>query len=186
MSEMEERFINNLNERELRRSGRNNNVVANLHLAFMTVGYNCPFVGERLQDSGIRSHYGANIASLQRGSTIIPVPAGDTRIFPGDILGVIGTDEEIQAMLPEVESNPESESSPIQASDIKLSSIKLSESSPLVGMTVAESQLGSRYGLLLVSIDRNGNFFTPEGFTRFQEGDALWIVGNQEIFSKIK
>ncbi len=39
MSNIESRFLNNLNERELRRSGRNNNVVANLHLAFMTVGY---------------------------------------------------------------------------------------------------------------------------------------------------
>ncbi|MCM1482707.1 MAG: cation:proton antiporter [Muribaculaceae bacterium] len=185
MSSMEERFINNLNERELRRSGRNNNVIANLHLAFMNVGYDCPFVGERLQDSRIRSRYGTNIASLQRGGTLIPVPSGDTRIFPGDVLGVIGTDEEIQNMLPDVEANNEHETS-ARPNDIKLSSIELSGSSPLVGLTVAESHLGSHYGLLLISVDRDGNFFTPEGSTRFQEGDILWMVGDTHTFAKLK
>ncbi|MDE7024849.1 MAG: cation:proton antiporter, partial [Paramuribaculum sp.] len=59
---IEQKFFDNLNERELRRSGRNNNVIADLHLAFMTVGHGCPFVGERLRDSGLRQHYGVSVA----------------------------------------------------------------------------------------------------------------------------
>lgn len=186
MKDMETRFINNLNERELRRSGRNNNIIADLHLAFMTVGYSCPFVGKRLLDSGIRTTYGANVTSIQRGSTFILIPSGSTRIFPGDILGVIGTDDEIQKMLPDVEKNPDTDESKIQASDIKLSSIMLSPTSPLIGLSVAESELGSRYSTLLISINRAGIFFTPEGSTIFQEGDILWMVGNPAGFNQLK
>ena len=39
LRQIEKRFINNLNERELRRSGKNNNLVSDLHLAYMHVGY---------------------------------------------------------------------------------------------------------------------------------------------------
>lgn len=175
---IEQRFMDNLNERELRRSGKNNNVIADLHLAFMTVGFGCPFVGERLRDSGLRQQYGVNVASIQRGTSAIPVPGGDVRIFPGDTLGVIGTDEQIQNLLKVVEA-PENENSvTVSPHDIKLTSLQLTCGSPLLHKSVAESGLRNDYHSLLVSIARDGEFFTPDASTRFAEGDMLWIVGN--------
>lgn len=175
---IEQRFMDNLNERELRRSGKNNNVIADLHLAFMTVGFGCPFVGERLRDSGLRQQYGVNVASVQRGTSAIPVPGGDVRIFPGDTLGVIGTDEQIQNLLKVVEA-PENENSvTVSPHDIKLTSLQLTCGSPLLHKSVAESGLRNDYHSLLVSIARDGEFFTPDASTRFAEGDVLWIVGN--------
>lgn len=175
---IEQRFMDNLNERELRRSGKNNNVIADLHLAFMTVGFGCPFVGERLRDSGLRQQYGVNVASIQRGTSAIPVPGGDVRIFPGDTLGVIGTDGQIQNLLKVVEA-PENENSvTVSPHDIKLTSLQLTSGSPLLHKSVAESGLRNDYHSLLVSIARDGEFFTPDASTRFAEGDVLWIVGN--------
>lgn len=175
---IEQRFMDNLNERELRRSGKNNNVIADLHLAFMTVGFGCPFVGERLRDSGLRQQYGVNVASIQRGTSAIPVPGGDVRIFPGDTLGVIGTDEQIQNLLKVVEA-PENENSvTVSPHDIKLTSLQLTSGSPLLHKSVAESGLRNDYHSLLVSLARDGEFFTPDASTRFAEGDVLWIVGN--------
>lgn len=175
---IEQRFMDNLNDRELRRSGKNNNVIADLHLAFMTVGFGCPFVGERLRDSGLRQQYGVNVASIQRGTSAIPVPGGDVRIFPGDTLGVIGTDEQIQNLLKVVEA-PENENSvTVSPHDIKLTSLQLTSGSPLLHKSVAESGLRNDYHSLLVSIARDGEFFTPDASTRFAEGDVLWIVGN--------
>ncbi len=107
MRRIESTFFNNLNERELRRSGRNNNLVSDMHLAYIEVGYGCPFVGDRLIDSNLRQRYGVNVASIQRGSSFIAVPNGTMRIFPGDILGIIGTDEQIQALLPIIEQGNE-------------------------------------------------------------------------------
>ena len=179
MKDIESRFINNLNERELRRSGRNNSVVSNLHLAYMTVEMGCSFVGKRLQESGVRERYGVNIASIQRGGTLIPVPAGDTRIFPADVIGVIGTDEAIQAMLADVESEAPHDEGETNPDDFRLTSLQLTGSSPLVGKTVAEADLSKRYSALLVSICRDNKYFMPEASTRFCQDDLLWIVGDR-------
>ncbi|MDE5688354.1 MAG: cation:proton antiporter [Paramuribaculum sp.] len=186
MRRIESRFIDNLNERELRRSGRNNNIVSNLHLAYMTVGYDCPFVGERLQDSGLRTRFGVNIATIQRGNTLIPVPAGETRIFPGDVLGVIGTDEQIQAMLPIVESAEEEQSTATDGGGYKLTTVQLSDTSPLVGKSVAQSRLSTDYKALLVSINRADEFFTPKADTVFNSHDILWIVATKSTLAALR
>ena len=55
LSRIETRFMDNLNERELRKTGAKNSLLPNMHLAYMTVGYDCPFVGEQLKNSGLRS-----------------------------------------------------------------------------------------------------------------------------------
>ncbi|MCM1028987.1 MAG: cation:proton antiporter [Pseudoflavonifractor sp.] len=187
LRQMEAKFINNLNERELRRSGRNNNLVSNIHLAFMQVSYACPFVGERLADSQLRSKYGANIATIQRGSTVIPVPGGDTRLFPGDIISVAGTDEELQRLLPLVEAPlPDAPADAPRPDDYKLTSIQLSDTSPLIGTTVASSGLRDKYKALLVSIARGDDFIQPEANTRLEPHDILWLVGSPSALAAIK
>jgi len=186
MRSIEEKFINNLNERELRRSGKNNNVIGDLHLAFMTVSYACPAVGRRLADSGIRSRYGVSIASIQRGAKLLPVPSGDTRIFPGDVLGVIGTDDEIQRLIPVIEAPVDENDNTPTRDSIKLTSIQLTDKSPLIGKSVAASNLSTKYQSLLVSMMRDENYFTPEANTTFMEHDILWLVGNPDQLSSLK
>ena len=186
MRSIEEKFLNNLNERELRRSGRNNNVIGDLHLAFMTVSYACPAVGRRLADSGIRSRYGVSIASIQRGAKLLPVPDGETRIFPGDVLGVIGTDDEIQRLIPVIEA-PVDDTEQTPARDtIKLVSIQISGNSPLLGKKVGNSGLSTKYQSLLVSMMRDEKYFTPDASTQFMTHDILWLVGNPEQLSSLK
>lgn len=186
MRSIEEKFMNNLNERELRRSGRNNNIISNLHLAFMNVGYGCPFVGMKLADSGLRSRYGISVASIQRGNSTIVVPAGNVRIFPGDILSVIGTEDEIQRLLPLVEVEQSGEDSVTKATDMKLTSVMLSDESPLIGKTVAQSELSTRYSALLVSLMRDDAFITPGSGTEFRSGDVIWLVADPQIVSSLK
>lgn len=186
MHSIEEKFINNLNERELRRSGRNNNIVSNLHLAFVSVGYACPFVGMKLADSGLRSTYGISVASIQRGTTNIPVPAGNVRIFPGDTLSIIGTEDEIQRLLPIVEAQPAESATDMKATDMRLTSIQLTESSPLIGKSVADSQLSTAYSSLLVSIMRSKQYLTPDKSTTFQAGDILWLVADPATIAPLR
>ena len=185
LNTLESKFLNNLNERELRRSGRNNNIVSNLHQAYMTVGYGCPFVGERLQNSNLRHRFGVNICSILRGGDMQPLPGGDTRLFPGDVLGVIGTDEQIQALLPLVEADaPEKPTT--EADNFKLTHIQLSDKSPLIGKTVAQSGLSNKYSSLLVSIMRDSEYITPESDTTFMPDDILWLVGNPKTLQTLK
>jgi CPA2 family monovalent cation:H+ antiporter-2 len=177
LEKIETRFMDNLNERELRKTGAKNNLVANMHLAYMTVGYDCPFVGERLRNSGLRKRFGVSVSSIQRGSNIIMVPDADARLFPGDILGVIGTDDEIQKLIPVIEASDEGVSA-TSPEDIRLTSVRLTDSSPLIGRTVASSRLREDYEALLVATQRDENYTQPSPEMSFAEGDVLWIVGD--------
>ncbi len=181
---IEAKFLNNLNERELRRSGRNNNLVSNIHLAYMEVGYSCPFVGQRLADSDLRKRYGVNVMLVQRGPDIIAVPGGDTRLFPGDILGVVGTDEQIQPLIEIIESHDDTSAS--ETPDIGMNHIKIGEDSPLSGKTVASSNFRKAYKSLLVAIQRGDQFLQPEANTSFEFGDTLWVIGDSERLKTLK
>ena len=177
MSYIENVFIDNLNERELRRSGKNNNLVSDMHLAYVNVGYNCPFVGERLSSSNIGREFGVNVASIQRGDSVIPIPGGSTRIFPGDTLGVVGTDEQIQHLLEAIEQ-PDKKAADENV-DIDFTSVVLSDKSPLAGKRVDEVDLRGQYSVMLVAIERSGNYEKPHADSVLMAGDNLWVVGDK-------
>ena len=167
MVRIESRFIDNLNERELRRSGAKNRLVPNMHLAYMTVGYKCPFVGEQLKNSGLRSRYGVSVSSIQRGGRMIMVPGAEERIFPGDVLGVIGTDE-------------------ASANDVKLTGIRLKATSPLIGKTIVTSNFRNVWEALLVAVQRGDSYLQPDPSIVFGEGDTVWVVGNLRRIAPIE
>ncbi|MDD2960657.1 MAG: cation:proton antiporter [Muribaculaceae bacterium] len=187
LTNIESKFVKNLNERELRRSGKDNNIISDLHVAYMEVGYNCPFVGERLGNADIRKEYGVNVVSIQRGALIIPVPTSNTRVFPGDLLGVIGTDEQIDKLLHIVESEDNGIHSGNEQVDVKFTHFEITESSPLLGETTASIGLRDNYSALLVAIQRGGdNYIKPTGKEDFQIGDILWLVGDNNKIETLK
>lgn len=185
LSQIEKRFINNINERENRRTGHENNLVSDLHLAYMNVGHDCPFIGERLRNLDLRSRYGVNIVNIQRAGKQHPVPTGDMRIFPGDILGVIATEEQIQQLLPlvEAQSKPAEES----PTDVKFVHFAISMNSPIIGITLEKSHLREDYGALLVAVQRGeDNYISPTPDLTFHDGDILWIVGDPKHLARLK
>lgn len=178
MGSIESKFLDNLNERELRRNGKNNSLVSDLHVAFMEVGYGCPFVGERLRNSNLRKEYGVNVVSIQRGAVTITIPGADNRIFPGDVIGIIGTDEQIRRLLPVVEAGSEDVDAPAADSPLKLLNVELTENSPLMGQTTASVSLRDRYKVLVVAIQRGDEYIKPTGEIPFSPGDIVWLVGD--------
>lgn len=186
MNAVETKFLDNLNERELRRNGRNNSVVSDLHLAYMTVSTACEFVGERLANSDLRRNYGVNVVTIIRGAKHIPIPGGNTRIFPGDVIGVIGTDEQLQRLLPAVEVPDDDVAPAASPDDVKLTSIILSEHSPLIGHTPISSSLRHNYETLVVAIDRGGVFIDSGPELRFVPGDIVYLVGDPRKIQDLK
>ena len=185
LSNIEKRFINNINERENHRTGREHNLVSDLHLAHMTVGHGCPFSGERLRNLDLRSRYGVNIVSILRAGKLHTVPSGDMRIFPGDMLGVIGTEEQIQRMLPLVEAQNEHAESDIP--EVKFTHFAISAKSPIVGQRLENTRLREDYGALLVAVQRGeDDYISPTPDLLFKAGDILWIVGNPKQLARLK
>lgn len=186
LRQLEARFLDNLNERELRRTGKNNNLVNDLHLAYIRVGYGCPFVGERLANSHIRQQYGVSVVMIQRGSTLIVVPGGDTRIFPGDVVGVIGTDEQIEAVVGvmDVDAPPQPDAPGLN--DFRLTSVELTPTSPLIGQTLASADVRRNYSTHVVALERYGEFFDHPATIPLEPADRLWIVGTPAMASRLR
>lgn len=184
MANIESKFLDNLNERELRRSGKKNAVVHDLHQAFITVGPGSEFLGQRLMDSDLRSKYGVNVVSIQRGAEFIPIPNGRTRLYPGDVIGVIGTDEQIETILPIVEATKTEEDT--DNSEVKLTSILLSDKSPLIDKTPRSSSLRDNYEALVVAVDRGDEHIDSKPDLVFKPGDIVWLVGDHKKLAKLK
>ena len=188
VSSIEKHFIGNVNERENRRTGHGHTLVSDLHIAYILVGHKCPFAGDTLRDADLRRKYGVNVVSIERNGVQHPVPKGDMRVFPGDTLGVIGTEEQIERMLPLVEA--EDEVTQASTSESRFSSYVLSQSSSLVGKSLRGARLREDYNALLVAVERTADnnepqYISPTPDVVFQSGDILWIVGPPKIIKDI-
>ncbi len=187
MKKIESIFFNNLNQRELRRNGKNNNLVSDKHLAYINLGYNCPFVGERLANSQLGKNFGINVVSIQRGEQTIAMPKSSTRIFPGDTIGVIGTDEEIQNLLEIIESsNATAASNDTERPNLEFTSAVLTAKCPWVGKKLSESEIRTRYSALIVAVEYpDGTFVNPTADTVLNEGDNVWLVIDKKLLKDI-
>lgn len=186
---IEKKFVDNLNVRENTRLGLNNQLVSDLHLAYIEVGPNSPFVGDRLQDSGLRRDYGISVSSIQRGQRVLPLPTKESRIFPGDVLGVIGTDDQIKKLNDDM-AGYEKQAQAIAIHNppkMELVSVKLGPSSPIADKSVAESHLTDKYYAMLVKILRpDGEYIQPEADTPLRPGDVIWLVGDPRIIDTLR
>lgn len=185
---MERKFLENLNQRDDQRTGRGNHVTGDLHLAFIGVDAGTPFVGDRIADSGLRRDYGVSISSIQRGMHTITLPDKDARIFPGDILGIIGTDEQIQHLNSDIEDyRREFEKLPVTECDTTLKSLRLSPESTLIGKQLKNARIREDYHSMLVRVtDTEGNDLPLTPQLTFAPGQTLWLVGEKCEVNKIK
>lgn len=186
--DMEAKFLNNLNMRENTRLGINNNLVDDIHQAYIEITQDTPFVGDRLIDSGLRRDYGVSVSSIQRGDNYMPLPSKDARVFPGDILGIIGTDEQLRKLNEDIETAHRlATHTAIPAQEkVDLASIKLRESSPSVGRPIRDTDFLHDYASMIVKIKRGDVFEDPDPDFVLQAGDVLWVVGDPNYFASIK
>lgn len=184
MKNIEVKFLNNLNERDLRRSGKNNNLVDDLHLAFMHVGYGCPFVGEKLKDSPLRSEYSVSVVYIQRGGRNIPVPGGDTRLFPGDTVGIIGNDSSIEQIIPLIEDN----NTPVEnanISDFKIRDVELTEKSPIIGKSIMQADIRANYQAHIIAVRRGNDYIQNLLEEPLKPGDVIWVVADRNVAARL-
>ncbi|ATL47843.1 sodium:proton antiporter [Chitinophaga caeni] len=184
---IEERFITNLNDREIQAAKRHRNITPwDAHLTSFIVPAESLVVGHTLSELELREKFGANVAMIERGSLIIMPPSRDERLFPGDKISVISTDDQLQGIQAYLES-PIQQISPEQAKeDITLENFVIQDDSPLLGKTIRQSSVRETTQGLIVGIERRGNrLLNPPSDFIFQEGDIIWIVGRKQKIKQL-
>ncbi len=184
---IEARFFSNFNERETRVGSINKQVLApwDAHLAVIEIRSTSPAIGKTLQELALRETFGTNIALIKRGGQQYAAPGGTERLYPGDVVTVIGTDEQLIQLirfLDEPDSTQENKTQP--ANDIVLRRYLVKEGMPLLGNTIRQAGIREQTQGMVLGIERSGRrLLNPDSSTVLQEGDILWVAGSEKRLS---
>jgi len=180
---LESRFVLNLNEKEEATKSTALPALApwDAHLVELHISPESPLIGKKLSDLMIRERYGVSIALIKRGRKVIPAPGRDDQLYPGDILQVIGSDEQIPKFKADCETSDTGAAS-VETIDHALQYILVKEDDFFAKKTIRNCGLREATQGLVVGIEKQGKrTLNPDSSLVIEPGDGLWIVGNREL-----
>jgi monovalent cation:H+ antiporter-2, CPA2 family len=192
---IENRFIKNLNDRELQeevrileqQASKRNVALApwDAHMTTFEVEPEVPIIGKTLAELKWRELVGVNIAMIKRGQLTITTPQKHDRIYPCDRLFIICTDaqeKKMNAILRPDRKLVESQKDP----EVELDKFTIEHDSPFLNKSIRESGIRTTTNGLVVGIERAGQrLLNPESNLVFEEGDVVWIVGEKKLIDAI-
>ena len=187
---IENRFILNLNDRELQQQIKDAELLASqrnvamapwdAHMVSFDVAQESSVAGKSLLELQWRELIGINIAKIQRGAITKLIPGRDERIFPGDKLFVICTDSQekkLNALLRPSRLLIQKATD----TEVVLDKFTIEKDSALLHKTIRESVIKANMIGLVVGVERNGQrILNPESDLVFQESDVVWVVGDKK------
>ena len=158
-----------------------------IHISDVDVPEDSTWAGQCLADLRLRNRFGVHVSSILRGHQRINIPGGDTIIFPGDRLQVIGSDSQLAAIQTAVAGDLVPDDPDIEKREMKLSQIVVDRHSPFVGMTLPETGIRDRFNCMVVGREEGKENLSMVNATyRLKLGDILWIVGEEDALEKLR
>ncbi len=152
-----------------------------IHIADFAVPMNSRWMGHTLRQLDLGRKYGVHVSSILRANYRLNIPDGNYIIFPGDKLQVIGSDEQLAKLGEAIKEEVLGEDPNLEHREMKLRQLIIGHESPFVGKTLEESGIRDTYSCMVVGLEEgkeNLSPFNPK--RRFQEGDIIWIVGEED------
>jgi len=187
---MERTFIQNLNFRDThaefngkkRPKYEGHLLSRDLHLSDFNIPSDSLWAGYTLRELNFGNKYGVHVASIIRGLHRINIPGANVRLFPGDTIQVIGTDEQLSAFSFEAEKVATgAEENEIEKREMHLKQFVIDEKSPFLNASIMDSGIRNEYRCLVVGVEKEaGNLLSPEAHMLLEEGDVVWVVGEKE------
>ncbi len=181
--QIEERFTKNFNSRQAQASFH---IPAGMENEFamerLRMTPSSPLAGKTLAESRIRDVYGANIVTIERGENIIDMPDKDQILMPADVLTVIGTEEQVNAIRADIEKEADMLVHDHSDHEMHMYRYLVEAGGPLCGLAVGTSSLATKHHALVLAIERDGKkIVNPDRHNVFQHGDILWFVSPEEL-----
>ena len=178
---LEGHFLRNFNAREINKASNNKSELTpwDGHMTTFEVAQESNIIGKSLFELQLREVTGINIAIIKRGNLTINVPDRNELVYPGDVLYIIGTDEQVEQFKVYLDKSnavlPENGKTEIVLRYFELKNIEF------IGKTIKESELRERTDGLVVGIERDGErMINPDSHFVLEAGDVLWIVGDKK------
>lgn len=153
-----------------------------LHLADFEIPGETEWVGHTLGELNFGKKYGVHVVSILRGKRRINIPGATVRLFPGDKIQVIATDEELEAFGKAMtQASQVMDEEVIAKSETVLRQFCVDAHSPFLGKTMKEAGIREKYHCLIAGVERDGDTLrAPDPHMPFAEGDVVWVVGESE------
>ena len=157
-----------------------------IHIADFSVPMNSQWMGSTLKQLNLGRKYGVHVSSILRANFRLNIPDGDYVIFPGDRLQVIGSDEQVSKFANAIKTEVIGEDFDLENREMKLRQLIIGEGSPFIGNNLKDSGIRSLYSCMVIGLEEGKeNLSRLDPNRRFEEGDILWIVGEQESLDAI-
>ncbi len=191
---LERLFINNLRSRDIEAQVHGKKrpyyegklLDRDIHIADFEVPADSQWMGQTLKQLSLGHKYGVHVSSIMRGGHRLNIPDGDYIIFPGDRLQAIGSDEQLAKLGHALETELLGEDYDVESREMKLRQLIIGADSPFVGKTLEESGIRSLYSCMVVGLEEGKeNLSSVSPKRRFEEGDIIWVVGEQESLNAL-
>lgn len=191
---MERLFIHNLRSRDIMAQVNGEKkplyeghlLDRDIHISDFDIPEDSSWGGKTLKELHLRERFGVDMSSIMRGSQRLNIPNGDTVIFPGDKLQVIGNDDQLQKFATALSTDLIPEDLEIEKREMKLRQLIISGKSEFCGKSLLESGIRDKYNCMVVGLEEGQENLTKIAPTRtFEKGDILWIVGEESDLQKI-
>ncbi len=155
----------------------------------LKVNKNYPHIGSTVEEAGLRHLQGLFIFQIERnGSVLAPVQPTD-RIQKGDRLFFNGVPETIVELQKypglDIVKDPHFDLKNYDSDEKKTFEVVISQSSPLVGKTVRESNFRAHYNAIILAIHRNGIRIDKKiGEIKLEVGDTLLILSDKDFHNR--
>ena len=187
---MERTFMQNLNFRDThdefkgkkRPKYEGHLLSRDLHLSDFDIPADSLWAGYTLRELNLGNKYGVHVASIIRGLHRINIPGANVRLFPGDTIQVIGTDEQLAEFSKQVERVANAaEENEIEKREMHLRQFVIDGQSPFLNITIKDSGIRNMFHCLVVGVEKeDGNLLSPEANMLLEAGDVVWVVGEKE------
>lgn len=145
--------------------------------------------GRTIRQLRLRERFGCTLMAIERQGIRLPNPDPDTRLFPNDQLLLVGREDALRQAEPWLNAPDDGESSECPAPGLEAIGL-LPLSVPLVsrhaGTPLSDLELGSRWGVQIVEIQRDGEtLVSPGRYETLQPGDRLLVLGTADQVSDL-
>lgn len=184
-AQIEERFFSNLNSRQAQASFRIPKGMENeFGMERLRMTQYSPLAGKTLQEGNLRERYGANIVTIERGDNIIDLPGKDELLMPGDLVTIIGTEEQVSKIRSDIEVEADMLVHDRSDHELHMYRYRVDADGPLCGMEIKNSTL-SHHRAMVIAIERSGSkIVNPNRNIVFLPGDMIWFISPEEMTLK--
>ncbi len=140
--------------------------------------------GLRLREMELRERFRCTVTTLERQGTMIASPHADTMIFAGDVLLLLGRDEDLsraEQWVNAIEWRSACDAHDASIKDLTLNDLLVPIHCRHAGRSLSDLGCNRLFDIQIVGIQRNHHMLlSPGGSDVIRAGDRLWVVGRPE------